>query len=221
LPPAWRELKAEYILMPQCTSQGLTLDFTRAALRLIPEIGGHPYAYPILILIAAAGLVGAAATEAPDSSQTAVWTQHKLLHFLHPSVINSETGQGTEVSCDQLYNDEYFVLRQLGARPSDSVVDERPCYTPALLRSIDVTFSVLAPTENTVINPSWELVPAHRKTVELRGDRRFLEYVTQKVLPLISTKDAKYILINDRSRLGGIGLYAKVVVPAKQPVASR
>jgi hypothetical protein len=113
-----------------------------------------------------------------------------------------------------------FVLRQLGARPTDVVVDERPCYASASLRSIDVTFSVLAPTGNTAINPSWELVPAHWKTVELQGDCRFLEYVTQKVLPLISTKDAKYISMNDCNRLGGIGLYAKVLVPTPSPAAS-
>jgi hypothetical protein len=174
---------------------------------------------PLLILIAAAGLVGAA-TAAADSSQTAVWTQRKLLHFIHPSVINSETGEWTEVSCDQLYDNVSFVLRQLGARPSDLVVDQRPCHASATLRGIDVTFSVLAPIENRVTNPSWELVPAHWKTVELRGDCRFLEYVTRKVFPLISTKDAKYISVSDCNRLGGIGLYAKVLVPAQRPAAS-
>ena len=173
----------------------------------------------LLILIAAAGLVGAA-TAAADSNETAVWTQRKLLHFIHPPVIDSETGEWKEASCDQLYTTVNFVLRQLGARSSDLVVDERPCYASASLRSIDVTFSVLAPTGNRVINPSWELVPAHWKTVELQGDCRFLQYVTQKVLPLISTKDAKYISMNDCNRLGGIGLYAKVLVPTQLPAAS-
>jgi hypothetical protein len=175
---------------------------------------------PLLILIAAAGLVGSATAAAADSSQPAVWTQRKLLHFVHPSVIDSVTGQWTEVSCDQLYNDVNFVLRQLGARTSDLVVDERPCYASASLRSIDVSFSVLVPTENRVTNPSWELVPAHWKTVELQGDCRFLEYVTQKILPLVSSKDTKYISMNDCNRLGGIGLYAKVLVPEQPPVAS-
>jgi hypothetical protein len=175
---------------------------------------------PLLILIGAVGLLGAATTEAADSSQTAVWTQRKLLHFVHPSVMDSETGNWKEVSCDQLYTNVNFVLRQLGARSSDLVVDQRPCHASASLRHIDVTFSVLVPTENTVINPSWELVPAHWKTVELKGDCRFLEYVTQRVLPLISTKDAKYISVKNCSRLGGIGLYAKVLVPTQPPGAS-
>jgi hypothetical protein len=169
---------------------------------------------PLLILIAAAGLV-VAATAAADSTQTAVWTQRKLLHFVHPAVINSETGEWTDISCDQIYDNVNFVLRQLGARASDLVIDQRPCHTSGYLRSIDVTFSVLAPTENRVANPSWELVPAQWKTVALRGNCQFLEYVTQKVLPLLSTKDAKYISLHDCNRLGGIGLYAKVLVPAQ------
>ena len=75
--------------------------------------------------------------------------------------------------------------------------------------------SVLAPAGNGASNPSWQLVPAQWKTVTLRGNCQFLEYITQKVLPLISTKDAKYIPLNDCSRLGGIGLYTKVLVPAQ------
>jgi hypothetical protein len=170
---------------------------------------------PLLILIAAVGLFGAATAAAADSSQTAVWTQRKLLHFVHPAVINSETGEWTDISCDQLHDNVIFVLRQLGARASDMVVDERPCHTSGLLRSMDVTFSVLAPAGNGASNPSWQLVPAQWKTVTLRGNCQFLEYITQKVLPLISTKDAKYISLNDCSRLGGIGLYTKVLVPAQ------
>jgi hypothetical protein len=174
---------------------------------------------PLLILIAAAGLVGVATAAAEESSQTAVWTQRKLVHFVHPLVIDSETGHWKEASCDQLYTTANFVLRQLGARSSDLVVDERPCYASPALRSIDVRFSVLAPTGDKVVNPSWELVPARWKTVELRGDCRFLAYVTQKVLPLIPTKDAKYISMHDCDRLGGIGVYAKVLVPTQPPAA--
>src|SRR3984885_14455646 len=107
---------------------------------------------PLLILIAAVGLIGAVTAAAADSTQTAVWTQRKLLHFVHPAVINSETGEWTDISCDQIYDNVNFVLRQLGARASDIVVDQRPCHTSGLLRSIDVTFSVLAPTENRVVN---------------------------------------------------------------------
>jgi hypothetical protein len=181
-------------------------------------------------IIAAVGLFGstiAAAADAPsttalptqatNSTQTATWTRRTLLHFTHPPVIYSENGTWQEVSCDKLYEDVRFVLLQLGARASDMSVDQRGCYAFTRMRSVDVTFSVLAPADDTGKTPPGGLIQAQWKTVELKGDCSLLEYVTQKVLPLIPTKDAKYISLANCAKLGGIGVYAKVLVPAGPP----
>jgi hypothetical protein len=155
-----------------------------------------------------------ASSEAAQSSQPAVWTRRKLLDFSGPSVITSETGTWEAASCDRLYDDVKFVLLELGARASDMAVDQRGCYAATSRRSLDVTFSVLAPIDRSGNAVAGEWVAAHWNTVALKGNCAFLEYVTVKVLPLFSTQDAKRIPISDCTRLGGVGLYAKILMPA-------
>ena len=183
----------------------------------------------VLMLIAAglAGPVNVVAADAPEAvasdsvalSQTAAWTKRKLVSFSHPLVITSDTGPWQPASCDRIYSDVRYVLLQLGARESDMHVDQRGCYGSTTRRAVDVTFSVLAPTDNAGKAPSGGFVDAQWKTVELKGNCDFLHYVTEKVLPLIPTRDAKLITVADCTRLGGIGLYAKVLVPAQQPAS--
>ena len=80
------------------------------------------------------------------------------------------------------------------------------------LRSVDVTFWTLAARDPAAGNVSDAGVQAHLKTVALRGDCVYLQYITQKVLPLFATRNAKRIPRAVCERLG-VGLYAQILMP--------
>jgi hypothetical protein len=192
----------------------------------------------LLMFIAAIGLVGsatlaAASTDATavapsataDSGQSATWTKRKLLRFSPPNVYVPANGYASNthfISCDEIIDRVNFVLLQLGARAGDIVMDQRDCRRGgAMTKSIDATFSVLAPTD-TVQRPARTPVAAHWQTVQLGGaamgigDCAFLQYVTYKVLPLFSTRNVKLISPTDCAKLG-VGLRAEVLkVPQAQ-----
>lgn len=176
----------------------------------------------LFMLIAAFGLVGSA-TAAADSTQSATWTQRKLMRFSPPSNYVPPNGYLSNthfLSCDELIDRMNFLLSQLGAR--DIVVDQRDCRRGGvLLRSIDVTFSVLAPTDGPPKPGAATPVEAHWQTVELGGadvglgDCAFLKYATIKILPLFTTKDVKLIPTEVCAKVG-IGLRAQVLKPGQQ-----
>jgi hypothetical protein len=182
----------------------------------------------LLMLIAAIGLVGGA-TAAADSTQSATWTQRKLLGFSPPSNYVPANGYLSNthfLSCDELINRVQFMLVQLGARPEDIVVDQRDCRRGGVtVKSIDVTFSVLAPTDNTG-KPAGVPVEAHWQTVQLGGpdvqlgDCAFLEYATLKILPLFSTRNVKLIPPRVCAKVG-VGLRAEVLKAPQEQAASR
>jgi hypothetical protein len=190
---------------------------------------------PLLMLIATIGLV-AATTMAPaatpvsataDSTQTATWAQRKLLRFSPPSNYVPANGYLSNthfLSCDALIDRMNFLLSQLGAR--DIVVDQRDCRRGGVeVRSIDATFSVLAPTDTTQKPGAGGPVEAHWQTVELGGsdvqlgDCAFLRYATVKILPLFSTRDVKLIPTQVCAKVG-VGLRAQVLKPPQQLAAS-
>ncbi len=176
----------------------------------------------VLILIAAIGLVGSAVA-AEDSTQTATWTPRTLMRFSPPSNYVPANGYLSNthfLSCDELINRMNFLLSQLGAR--DIVVDQRDCRRGGVeMRSIDATFSVLAPTDSTHKPAAGAPTPveAHWQTVELGGadvglgDCAFLKYATIKLLPLFSTKDVKLIPTEVCAKVG-VGLRAQVLKPS-------
>lgn len=166
-----------------------------------------------LMLIAAASLVASTAVAAADSNQTAVWEARALRHFSLPVTVNSET------SCDLIFDEAKLLLQQLGARASDIRADLRGCYAYTPERSIDVTFSVLVPTKQTSDNAPGPLIEAHWKTVELKGDCRFLQNATKKILPLFTTSNVKLVSSADCARLG-VGLFGKVLVAPEEQASS-
>jgi hypothetical protein len=190
---------------------------------------------PLLMLVAAIGLVAAATTAAAatpttaaaDSTQTATWTQRTLMRFSPPSNYVPPNGYLSNthfLSCDELIDRMKFLLSQLGAR--DIVVDQRDCRRGGVLvRSVDVTFSVLAPIDNTLKAGAGAPVEAHWQTVELGGadvglgDCAFLRYATIKILPLFATKDVKLIPTEVCAKVG-VGLRAQVLRPTQQLAAS-
>jgi hypothetical protein len=195
-----------------------------------------------MILIAALGLVGAASAEvaataaatvptsnAAEASQTATWTRRRLLHFSPPPIYVPANGYLTNthfISCDELIDRVKFVLVQLGARADDFVVDSRGCYHGAgTVKSVDVTFSVLAPIDNTGKNSPGAPVTAHWQIVELAGadtglgDCAFLKYATNKILPLFATREVKLISSADCARFG-VGLRAQVLKLSQQQPTS-
>jgi hypothetical protein len=178
----------------------------------------------VLMLIAAIGLVGSAAVAA-DSTQTATWTQRKLLRFSPPSNYVPANGYLSNthfLSCDELIDRMNFLLSQLGAR--DIVVDQRDCRRGGVeLRSIDVTFSVLAPTDDThkpaagaptPVEAYWQTVELGGTDVQL-GDCAFLRYATIKILPLFATRNVKLIPTEVCAKVG-VGLRAQVLKPPQQ-----
>jgi hypothetical protein len=176
----------------------------------------------LLMLIAAIGLVGPVAA-ATDSTQSATWTQRKLLRFSPPSnyvPANGYLSNTNFLSCDELIDRMNFLLQHLGAR--DIVVDQRDCRRGGVqVRSIDVRFSVLTPTGNTPKPGAGAPVDAQWQTVELGGadvglgDCAFLKYATIKILPLFSTKDVKLIPTQVCAKVG-VGLRAQVLKPTQQ-----
>jgi hypothetical protein len=149
----------------------------------------------------------AVSSGATDSDEAAVWTPRTLSKFRMPLVANSENGPLVSASCDQISDTLQVLLLKLGARPSDIKVDLRTCYGSSD-RSADATFFVLAPPTNDKaaegpIRAGWE-------TVMMKGDCRFLEMATIKVLPLFTTRNVKRISGDVCARLG-VGIFAQVL----------
>jgi hypothetical protein len=168
-------------------------------------------------------------SEAAGSTQTATWTQRKLLQFSPPSFYVPANGYETNthfLSCDEVVNRLTFVLQQLGARAGDLAVDQRDCRRGGpMAKSVDVTFSVLAPPDaskpaaGVPVEARWQIVQLGGADVDL-GDCAFLRYVTLKILPLFSTRNVKLIAPADCARVG-VGLRAEVLRPAQQLADTR
>jgi hypothetical protein len=184
----------------------------------------------LLMLLASFGLLAsaAAAAAAPvDLTQPATWTQRKLRDFSPPSDYIPANGYLSNthfLSCDELIDRTRFLLQQLGAR--NIVVDQRDCRREGVMvRSLDVTFSVLAPIDGSAKSATGAPVDAQWKTIEMGGadvqigDCAFLKYAAIKILPLFATRDVKLIPEADCARLG-IGLRAQVLKPTQMLVDS-
>ncbi|MEJ0005912.1 MAG: hypothetical protein WDM77_05860 [Steroidobacteraceae bacterium] len=186
----------------------------------------------ILMLVATVALAGtltAKAAGAPtstllpsqpaDSGQSYVWARRTLQHFSHPVVLTSETDGWHAESCEQLYKSVKILLVELGARESDLDVDQRPCYTFTTLRTVDVSFSVVAPEEKAGKGSAATLSSARWQRVAMKGDCNYLQYVTRAILPLFTTRDVKLITPADCAKIG-VGLYAQVLMTTPEPAAS-
>jgi hypothetical protein len=143
-----------------------------------------------------------------DPTEVAIWVPRKLAHFTHPPQI---------VSCDALYEETSLVLKELGARPSDLVVDQRDCHVHWAYQSVDATFAVLVPADMTAKDAADTLVKAHWRLVRMTGDCQFLEYITEKLLPLFAARNVSEMSIEDCARNGGIGLRAEMLMPLQRP----
>jgi hypothetical protein len=164
----------------------------------------------LCILLASLGVCASATVGAADSVETAVWKTRKLENFTLPLVVNSENGPLQEASCDQIYDTAKVLLLHLGARASDMRADMRSCYGYSQQRSIDVSFSVLAPIKKPKDREAGPLVEGHWERVTLNGNCRFLADATRKILPLFTTANVKLISADDCARLG-VGLYAQIL----------
>jgi len=190
----------------------------------------------LLMLLATIGLVAsaAAAAQAPaaatapasetaDSVQMATWTKRKLVRFSPPSNYVPANGYESNthfLSCDEIIARVEFLLRRLGAR--DISVDQRDCRRNGIVeRSLDVTFSALAPLDTVDKRAAGAPVEAHWQTVQMGGadvqigDCAFLKYATIKMLPLFASRNVKLIPEADCARLG-VGLRAQVLRPTQQ-----
>jgi hypothetical protein len=174
----------------------------------------------LLTTVLALGLVGTATAAAEDPSQPAVWAQRTLPSFTHPLICTNSTTQGCrEASCDQLQEKAETLLTQLGMRENDFNVDARTCYAGGPQKSIEVTFSVLVPADNTKANAAGPVVEAQWQTVALKGDCAFLNYATKIILPLFTTRNVKLISRDQCNKLG-IGLYAQILKAPQATAAS-
>jgi hypothetical protein len=188
-----------------------------------------PVRTQLLMLIAAIGLIGSVTAAGADSTQSATWTQRKLLNFSPPPNYSPGVGYASNaqfISCDQIIERVQFILVQLGARPDDMRVDQRDCRRgQSTVRSVDVKFSVLAATDDAA-KPAGAPVEAHWRTIEFGGadvglgDCAFLRYVTFKVLPLFSTRNVKLISPDVCTKVG-VGLRAEVLKAPPEQEASR
>jgi hypothetical protein len=189
-----------------------------------------------LLIFASLGLISSAAViaETPSAAasppagaaalnKVATWKPRTLKNFGGTSV----------VSCELLVGDLRALLLQLGARASDLHIDDRGCTSHnitrddiVVFRSVDATFSVLAPANKSAAEARGDMVEARWQTVEMgpgeAGDTglrscAYLKYVTQKVLPLFSRRHVKLIskAVCDKT---DVGLRAQVLVPL-QPLA--
>lgn len=159
----------------------------------------------LLIFIAATGLIAARAAEAAESGQAATWAARKMVNFDPPVGPTKWTGP---LTCDELVGELQSVLLDLGARASDLHVDARGCRAESNL-NVDATFSVPVPSDKAGTNAAGAVAEARWQTVELKtgradalGSRQgltiertcdYLQYVTKKILPLFSIRDAKEI----------------------------
>jgi len=110
------------------------------------------------------------------------------------------------------------VLVQLGARASDLDLDQRGCPAPSGAARVDVTFSVLVPTNEMGKSVEGAPVEAQWQTVQLRGAGcDFLDRVNKEILPLFSTRSARLISKDDCHKLNDdglhVGLRAEVLKP--------
>ena len=179
----------------------------------------------LLMFLATAGFLVCAAAAA-DTTQTATWTQRQLLRISPPADYVPANGYETNthfMSCDEFIDRVKFVLVQLGARPNDIVVDQRDCQRGGMLaKSVDVTFSVLAPIDTTQKSEAGPPIEARWQVVELggadvgTGECAFLKYVTIKILPLFSARNVKLIPAAVCAKVG-VGLRAEVLRPAPAP----
>jgi hypothetical protein len=185
---------------------------------------------PLLMLIVTTGLIASTTAEAVtpaatavsspepgESGQSAVWTARKLLSF-SPTMEDS-----TGVSCDELVGQTRDLLLRLGARASDLIVDGRRCYgIPGL--GVDVSFSVLVPIDGTGKNAARASVSARWQLFEGRAespwDCAYLDYVTKKVLPLFSTRNAKRIS-REVCKTHDVGLRTELLKPTQQLAYAR
>lgn len=158
---------------------------------------------------AASQLSGAAALDV-----SATWEPRTLKNFAT-----------REQNCDDLVKYVRFALISLGAH--DIQIDQRGCrgtYVAGQAVSVDATFSVLAPANNSDGQATGHRVEARWQTVEIPAATNsdylscgFDRYVTLKVLPLFSSRDVKDISTAVCDKFG-VGLRAQVLVQA-QPLA--
>jgi hypothetical protein len=182
-----------------------------------------------LLIFASLGLISSAAViaEAPSAAasppsgaaalnEVATWEPRTLKNF----------GGVRGPSCDDLVENVRFALLALGVR--DLHINERGCLGLAngmsvAFKSVDATFSVLAPVNKSDGQARSNMVEARWQTVEMHTANWNLsncadaKYVTQKVLPLFSTRDVKDISKAVCAK-SGVALRAQVLVPM-QPLA--
>jgi hypothetical protein len=142
----------------------------------------NPMRMKFLLLLATIGLVVATAAGA---SQIAVWTPRTLSQFSPPIIPEAPD--------------------KLGARASHLHVDARRCYA-APGSSVDVSFSVLAPTAKTGNKAATAAVEARWQTVQLSRE-------------VDAGAGAKFIALADCGKIN-VGLSAQVLMPAQQLAAS-
>ena len=134
-------------------------------------------------------------------------------------------GKLVGASCDDLVEQLTFVLQNLGAR--DLKIDQRGCVRRET--SVDATFSVLARENKSDVNANVAMIEARWQIVEIKinppghlafSDCAGLRYITQKVLPLFSTRDVK-LISNSVCNKTDVGLRAEVLVPVQQSADAR
>lgn len=148
-------------------------------------------------LISFAAVMGAPAwaaetAAAPAATEAAVWTP-KEIDFTY-------MGFTTHYTCDGLRDTVRDWLLQLGARKSDLKVTEQPCSgnpdRPNPFPGVRVKMSVLTPAPGTpdAGNPSvsayWKAIKLpHENGINAAGQCELLEQLTQKILPLFTTRN--------------------------------
>ncbi|MGC1459239.1 MAG: hypothetical protein WA825_13260 [Steroidobacteraceae bacterium] len=179
-----------------------------------------------LLLIASLSLISSAAVIAqtpsaaasPPSGAAAL----NVLATWEPRTLKNFATMGVP-DCDDLVEYVRFALLSLGAQ--NLHIDQRGCRGPSgPFRSVDATFSVLAPANKSDGQASGHTVEARWQTVEIQAETNsdlsncgHARYVTRKVLPLFSARDVKDISTAVCDKFG-VGLRAQVLVPA-QPLA--
>jgi hypothetical protein len=149
---------------------------------------------PALVAAVVAAFLCAPAWAARDEGgQSAVWTP-KELQFTY-------SGFTTKYTCDGLRDRVKTILLALGARKDDLKVVESPCSgdpdRPDPFPGVKIKMNVLKPTDQPP-TPDGQIVTAHWKQVDLlkgqfgidaAGDCELMEQVSQKILPLFTTRN--------------------------------
>ena len=107
-----------------------------------------------------------------------------------------------------------FMLLQFGAH--DLKIDARRCLGDGPYKTLDATFWVLAPANNSDgttrgVAARWQTVEMHPGDATV-GGCAYLKYVTQTILPLFSARDVK-LISNAVCNKTDVGLRAQVLVP--------